>query len=65
MESENAMVDSQYIVPGSYPETLQPVSINYIYLQFNIILFPYLSPNIVRVIKSEKNEMGWACGAYG
>jgi len=24
----------------------------------------YSSPNIVRVIKS-KNEMGWACGAYG
>ena len=23
------------------------------------------SPNIVRVIKIEKNEMGWACGAYG
>ena len=23
------------------------------------------SPNIVRVIKMEKNEMGWACGAYG
>jgi len=26
---------------------------------------PYSSPNIVRVIKIEKNEMGWACGAYG
>ena len=25
----------------------------------------YSSPNIVRVIKSIKNEMGWACGAYG
>jgi len=25
----------------------------------------YASPNIVRVIKIEKNEMGWACGAYG
>ena len=25
----------------------------------------YSSPNIVRVIKIEKNEMGWACGAYG
>ena len=27
----------------------------------------YSSPNIVRVIKSkiEKNEMGWACCAYG
>jgi hypothetical protein len=25
----------------------------------------YCSPNIVRVIKIEKNEMGWACGAYG
>jgi len=24
----------------------------------------YFSPNIVRVI-NEKNEMGWACGAYG
>jgi len=24
----------------------------------------YYSPNIVRVIKIEKNEMGWACGAY-
>ena len=25
----------------------------------------YSSPNIVRVIKSRENEMGWACGAYG
>ena len=25
----------------------------------------YSSPNIVRVIKIEKNEMGWACGSYG
>jgi len=25
----------------------------------------YSSPNIVRVHKIEKNEMGWACGAYG
>ena len=25
----------------------------------------YSSPNIVRVIKMEKNEMGWACGAFG
>jgi len=25
----------------------------------------YASPNIVRVIKIEKNEMGWACSAYG
>ena len=25
----------------------------------------YCSPNIVGVIKTEKNEMGWACGAYG
>ena len=25
----------------------------------------YSSLNIVRVIKTEKNEMGWACGAYG
>ena len=25
----------------------------------------YSSPNIVRVIKIEKNEMDWACGAYG
>ena len=25
----------------------------------------YSSPNIVRVLKIEKNEMGWACGAYG
>ena len=25
----------------------------------------YSSPNIVRVIKSMKNEMGWACGSYG
>jgi len=25
----------------------------------------YSSPNIVRVIKIEKNEMGWACGTYG
>jgi len=25
----------------------------------------YSSPNIVRVIKSEKNEMALACGAYG
>ena len=25
----------------------------------------YSSPNIARVIKIEKNEMGWACGAYG
>ena len=25
----------------------------------------YSSPNIVRVIIIEKNEMGWACGAYG
>ena len=24
----------------------------------------YYSPNIVRVIKIEKNETGWACGAY-
>ena len=24
----------------------------------------YCSPNIVREI-NEKNEMGWACGAYG
>jgi len=23
------------------------------------------SPNIVRVIKSRRNEMGWTCGAYG
>ena len=25
----------------------------------------YSSPNIVRVYKIEKNEMGWACGVYG
>jgi hypothetical protein len=25
----------------------------------------YSSPNIVRVIKIEKNEMGRACGTYG
>ena len=25
----------------------------------------YSSPNIVRVIKIKKNEMGWACGSYG
>ena len=25
----------------------------------------YSSPNIVRVIKSRRIEMGWACGAYG
>jgi hypothetical protein len=25
----------------------------------------YCSPNIVQVIKIEKNEVGWACGAYG
>ena len=25
----------------------------------------YNSSNIVRVIKIEKNEMGWACSAYG
>jgi len=25
----------------------------------------YSSPNIVRVIKIEKNEMGGACSAYG
>ena len=25
----------------------------------------YCSPNIVRVKKIDKNEMGWACGAYG
>ena len=25
----------------------------------------YCSPNIVRVKKIERNEMGWACGAYG
>ena len=25
----------------------------------------YTLPNIVRVIKSRRNEMGWACGAYG
>ena len=25
----------------------------------------YSSPNIVRVTKSRKNEMGWACGTYG
>jgi len=25
----------------------------------------YCSPNIVRVIKSKKNEMGGACSAYG
>ena len=25
----------------------------------------YSSPNIVRVIKSRRMEMGWACGAYG
>ena len=24
----------------------------------------YSSPNIVRVIKFKKNEMGWTCGAY-
>jgi hypothetical protein len=23
------------------------------------------SPNIVRVVKIKKNEMGWTCGAYG
>jgi hypothetical protein len=26
---------------------------------------PYSLLNIVRVVKIEKNEMGWACGAYG
>jgi hypothetical protein len=26
---------------------------------------PYSSPNIVRVIKIEKNEMGGTCSAYG
>ena len=25
----------------------------------------YCSPNIVRVKKSKKNEMGWVSGAYG
>jgi len=25
----------------------------------------YSSPNIVRMIKIEKSEMGWACGACG
>jgi len=25
----------------------------------------YSSPNIVRVIKIEKYEMGWTCDAYG
>jgi hypothetical protein len=25
----------------------------------------YSLPNIVRVVKIKKNEMGWACGAYG
>ena len=25
----------------------------------------YSSPNIVRLKKIEKNEMGWACSAYG
>jgi len=25
----------------------------------------YSSPNIVRLIKIEKNEMGWTCGTYG
>ena len=25
----------------------------------------YSLPNIVRVVKSSKNEIGWACGAYG
>ena len=25
----------------------------------------YCSPNIVREIKSKKNEMGWVSGAYG
>ena len=25
----------------------------------------YSLSNIVRVIKTEKNVMGWACGAYG
>jgi len=25
----------------------------------------YSSLNIVRVIKWRRNEMGWACGAYG
>ena len=25
----------------------------------------YSSPNIVRVVKSRRNEMGEACGAYG
>jgi len=25
----------------------------------------YTSPNILRLIKSKKNELGWACGAYG
>ena len=25
----------------------------------------FSSPNIVLVKKIEKNEMGWACGAYG
>ena len=25
----------------------------------------HCSPNIVRLIKIEKNEMGWSCSAYG
>jgi len=25
----------------------------------------YSSPNICAGVKIEKNEMGWACGAYG
>jgi len=25
----------------------------------------YTSPNIVRVIKSRRDEMVWACGTYG
>jgi len=25
----------------------------------------YCSPNIVRLIKIEKNEMGWECSEYG
>ena len=25
----------------------------------------YSAPNIVQVIKSRMNEMGWSCGAYG
>jgi hypothetical protein len=47
--------------------------LSYAYLQlmcFRIIKFIYLiylycSPNIVGVVKSKKNEMGGACGAYG